>query len=211
MSTARKYAFNQPSMSPGSRRHCYAAINILWGRMRPDLHSESKEIVRDERLAWITSFLQLARPLSSTTKLTDGQIGLLLGEMRRMSGTKSGTKPKHLTDTNVVQIADYKKSSATNKKSDAEIIHLAGDAQIYTLEKLETYIGWTAEQRENYLKPRFGAGNFRMLQFKQANALMMQMLNIAAHKDLKATGKKTGRAENAKYIPVLKKKLQIGD
>ena len=208
MSTARKYAFNSHSISPESRRAAYAAININWLQMRPDLRFESKEIIRDERLAWISSFLQLARPLESTTKLTDGQIGLLLDEMRRMTGTVAETKPKQLTGTNVVQLSDYKKPE-TSSPGSAEIKHLTGEAQSYTLEKLEKYIGWTAEQRENYLKPRFGAGNFRMLQFKQANALMMQMLNIAAQKDLKAQGKKTGRAENAKYIPILKKKLQI--
>ena len=209
MSTARKYASNQRSMSVESRRASYAAININWLQMRPDLRFESKEIIREERLAWITSLLDLARPLSSLTKLTDGQIGIVMDEMRRMTGTKSEPKPKPpQTRGNVVQLSDYKKNTP-KVKSEAEIKHLTSEEQLFTLEKLETYIGWTTQQRENYLRPRFGPANFQMLTFQQANALMIQLLNIAAHKDLKAMGKKTGRTENAKYIPTLKKKLGV--
>ena len=61
MTTARKRNFNGRSMSRQSRYKAYAAINILWGKMRPDLKFEDKDIVRDERLFWIAAFLNLKK------------------------------------------------------------------------------------------------------------------------------------------------------
>lgn len=210
MSTARKYAVNNRSMSAESRRSAYGKINILWKQMRPDLHFETKDIVREERLAWIASFLGLKR-LESTTTLTDGQIGKVLDEMQKMSGQASiKTQKSNTKFQNNVIFGNPEKVSSNG----ADVIHLTSKEQLFTLEKLETYLGWTAERREKYLKPRFKAVSFQMLKFAQANALMIQMLNIAAHKDLKnkhGRDAKITRQMTAKYIPGLKRKLQIGD
>ncbi len=77
MAAARKQSFNDRSMSRQSRNKSYAAVNILWKKMRPDLTGEDKDINRDERLNWIARFLNLDG-LDSTTSLSDAQIGLLL-------------------------------------------------------------------------------------------------------------------------------------
>ncbi len=207
MSAGRKYAFSNRSMSVESRRSAYGKINILWKQMRPDLHFETKDVVREERLAWIASLLGLKR-LESTTTLTDGQIGLVLDEMQKMSGQAS-KQPENNT-----KFKQFNNSinSDIPPSSGADVIHLTSKEQLYTLEKLETHIGWTAERREKYLKPRFNRTNFKMLKFAQANALTIQMLNIAAHKDLKqkhGSDTKITRQMTAKYIPVLKRKLDI--
>lgn len=216
MSTARKYNANARSMSPESRRAAYGKINIVWLQMRPDLKFEDKDTIRDERLAWITSLLSLARPLGSTTELTDGQIGLVLDEMQKMTGVntnptafrreKAQVEREH---ENVVNIADYRRlhePEATN----AEITHLSGEAQVFTINKLVGAIGWSEEHFREFLFRKFRRRSPRMLTFKDCNSLTMILLTIAADKELRAQGHaKISRAMTAKYIPVLKKKLQI--
>lgn len=200
MATAKKQTFNGRSMSVEARNSAYGAINILWAKMRPDLAGEDKDTIRAERLAWIAQFLNLKGELKSTTKLSDSQIGLILEEMRRMTGDVKQQKPK-ARSLGIVQ---------TVPGGGAEIVHLASSEQVYALDLLEKHLGWTVERREDYLMPRFRRRNFRTLTFDQATALTMQMLTIAAHKDLKAQGKtKISRAQIAKYIPTLKKKLGI--
>lgn len=205
MTTARKYAFNNNSMSRESRSRAYAAINILWNQMRPDLRFEAKSDVRDERLAWIASFLGLKK-LDSTTKLTDGQIGKVLDEMKRMTGQASTKKPESNTKFQFFNNSIISKNAPSDG---AEVIHLATEAQQFTARKLFDFLGWSVERKEEFLRDRFNCPNVPMLTFKKANALLMILLNTAAHVDLKAKGKKTGRAETAKHIPILKKKLQI--
>lgn len=211
MSTARKYTAIQRSMSPESRRSAYAAININWLQMRPDLRFESKEFIRDERLAWMTNFLQLRSPLASTVELSDKQLGLILEERRRMTGTrpKAEQPAARPSDTNVVQLADYKKP-ATDESTGADIAHLAGEAQIYTINKIVGFIGWSEEGFRDFLFKKFRRRSPRMLNFKDANSLTMILLTIAADKELRAHGKrKITRQMTAEYIPVLKRKLEI--
>ena len=205
MSTARKYANNQRPMSAQSRNGSYAAININWQQMRPDLKFESKEIVREEMLSWIAGFLDLKK-LDSIKDLTDGNIGRVLEEMKRMTGT-APTKPKKEFSTPFGR----GQIRSVPPPSGAEVIHLATEEQQFTAQKLFDFLGWNVERKEEFLRDRFKCPNVRMLTFKKANSLMMILLNISAHVDLKAKGKKTGRTETAKHIGFIKKKLQIGD
>ncbi|MDQ3132419.1 MAG: hypothetical protein M3Q99_16855 [Acidobacteriota bacterium] len=207
MPSARKYTSNQPSMSRQSRGRAYAAINILWQQMRPDLRFEDKDVIRDERLSWIGDFLGLEK-LDSTTKLSDKQIGMLLEEMKRLTGQASKT-PENNTKFGKSQNIN---NSENAQPDGAEIIHLAGEEQIYTINKLVGSIGWTEDGFREFLFQKFRRRSPRMLTFKKANSLMMILLNIAADKHLRAQGKtKISRQMTAEYIPVLKRKLQIGD
>jgi hypothetical protein len=202
MSTARKYAYNGRSMSQQSRNGAYAAMNIMWLQMRPDLQWESKDVIREERLIWIQTFLGLKRGLKSTTDLNDKQIGVVLEEMRRLTGTSS-PKPNN---TPFGKKPDLKIPSCG-----ADVIHLASEEQQFTARKLFEFLGWNVERIEEFLRDRFNCPNVAMLRFNKANSLMMILLNIAAHADLKAKGLPTGRAATAKHIKFIKKKLQIGD
>lgn len=215
MSTARKYRSNQRSMSRQSRNSAYAAINILWNQMRPDLRFEAKDVVREERLAWIASFLRLKK-LDSTTKLSDGQIGKVLDEMKRLTGQVSkpqeiNTKSQFSTNLRLVENPNVNVSTIyLHSENSAEIIHLASEEQIFTINKLVGTIGWTEEGFREFLFQKFQRRSPRMLTFKNANSLMMILLNIAADKELRAQGKtKISRKMTAEYIPILKKKLQI--
>lgn len=207
MATAKKQPFNNYSMSRESRSKAYGKINILWKQMRSDLRFEDKDTIRDERLTWIAEFLGLKK-LDSTTKLSDKQIGLVVEEMMRLTGQAPKTRqnaPKS-QPSGILSVVE------TSSTGGAEIIHLTTPEQLFTLEKLEAHIGWTVEQRENYLKPRFKRTNFRTLKFAQANALIMQLMTIGTQKDLKlilGPGNSISREEIKKYIPILKKKLEI--
>ncbi len=232
MSTARKYNANQRSMSRQSRNGAYAALNILFKQMRPDLDLEDKDTIRAERLKWIKNFLGL-RKLESTTDISDPQIGRVLEEMRRLTGkaNESAFRKIHKIpeSTDLVSIIPHDVRQRAKLRQEeliaegklvryeppaggAEIFHLSSPEQRFTLRKLEDYLGWTPERRANFLKPRFKATTFEMLRFDQATALTIQMLNIAAHRDLKKSlgaDVKISRKMTAKYIPVLKQKLGI--
>ncbi len=203
MSTARKYAVNNRPMSHDSHNRAIAAIQILWKQMRADLRFD-KEALREERLIWIADFLGLKRELKSITDLSDKQLGIVLEEMRRLS-CQNSTCAKSQVSTNL-RIVE------TTQSSGADVVHLAGEAQLFTINKLVGFIGWSEEGFRDFLFEKFRRRTPRMLTFKKANSLMMILLNIAADKQLRAQGKtKITRQMTAEYIPVLKRKLQIGD
>ncbi len=200
MSTARQYIFNDALMAHDSRRRAIAAIQILWKQMRSDLHFD-KETLREERLVWIAEFLALKRELKSITDLSDKQRGIVLEEMRRLTGQASKT-PESTTKFANPRIA--------NNPQSADVVHLAGEAQVFTINKLVGCIGWSEEGFRDFLFEKFRRRSPRMLTFKKANSLMMILFNIAADKELRAQGKtKISRQMTAEYIPVLKKKLEI--
>lgn len=200
MSAARKFAVANTKFTPDARKRAIAAIQIMWQQMRPDLHGD-RDALREERLVWISSFLDLKKPVDSITNLSDGQIGLVLEEMKRLTGN---TKSKTVGDARFRQPRPASLSSAG-----ADIIHLATEEQQFTAQKLFDFLAWSVEKKEQFLRERFNCPNVRMLRFEKANALMMILLNIAAHVDLKAKNRKTGRAETAKHIGVIKRKLNI--
>ncbi|HQU82982.1 MAG TPA: hypothetical protein PKY59_07660 [Pyrinomonadaceae bacterium] len=202
MATARKFAVANKPMSPDSRKRAIAAIQIMWQQMRPDLHGD-RDGLREERLIWISSFLDLKKPITSVTKLSDGQIGVLLEEMKRLTGN---AKPKSGGD---VRFARPRPALAS--PSGAKIIHLATEEQEFTAQKIFDFLGWNVVKKEQFLMERFKCPNVRMLRYEKAHSLMMILLNIAAHADLKSKGRKTGRAETAKHIKVIKRQLKIGD
>lgn len=213
-------AFKKGSENTDSRRSAIAAIQICWKKMRPDL-AHDKELDRDERLAWIADYLDLKK-LNSITDLSNSNLFDVAGHMKELTGSgKQQHRParRPVERLKVAGGAEVITFPGNQKKVDpaaaggtgAEISHTATPEQIYTLEKLQGYLGWSAEGMARFMKQRFKTDAFQMLRFKQAHALTMQLLNIAAHADLKKTnpGSKISRSDTAQYIPKLKRKLQI--
>lgn len=206
--------------STDSRRSAIAAIQICWKKMRPDL-SHDKELDREERLAWIAQYLGLKK-LGSITDLSDTDLFSTAGRMKELTGSskpqpRPARKPvERLTVSGGAEIIQF---PGTRNVVDlepaagggADVDHSATPEQIYTLEKLHTYIGWSAEGMAKFMKARFKTEVFQMLRYKQAHALTMLLLNIAAHQDLKKLdpSASVSRADTAKYIPKLKRKLRI--
>lgn len=199
------------------RSRAYAAINICWKQM-------SGGNDREERLAWIAEFLDLKTELRSASSLSDEQLGLVAGEMKRLTGnaTAPQRRPERsaAADGNVVR-ANFGRESNTRPER-RETVFLASKEQAFTLEKLQAHLGWQDADVQAYLAKRFkwakAAGkparfSFAMLTFKQATAATNALLHIAAHRYLKVSvgdGIKVGRADVEKTIPFIKKELGIG-
>lgn len=200
MSLARKHAFNSRSISPESRGKMIAAIQICWKQLRQDLHGDA-DALREERLIWVTDLLHLKHQIHSIKGLSDGQLGAVLDELHRLTQS-----PTASAQTAVAKVVTMPHGGG------AEIIHLSSEAQLYTINILLNFVGWTAARKQSYLKTRWRTTSERMLTHKQCNSFVMHLLNIAAHKDLKQIhGKdvKISRKMTGAHIPVLKKKLGI--
>ncbi len=151
------------------------------------------------------------RTIKSLTDLSDDELGMILDKMRGSGSALSAPKKAVAGGSKFVPVI-VAKTEAASPIGGAEIMHLASSEQVFTLEKLQAHIEWTSEQTANYLSKRFKRTGFRTLLFEQANRLTIQMLNIAAHRDLKKQhGKdvKISRKMTAAYIPELKRRLDI--
>lgn len=214
MTAARKQAFN--------RNAAIASIQINWKRMCQDLAFDDS---REERLSWISKFLGLGY-LASLTDLDDRQLGAVAGEMKRLTGqssqttqstqTRVSTSPMPST-SNVVEGSFGKERS---EDGDHKTVFLASPEQIYTLDKLQQYLKWSPSDVFDFIKKRVLKGaarlsgsvpNFHMLTFRQATVATNALLHVAGHRDLKLRngGKPVSRKDLNKYIPVLKRELQI--
>lgn len=200
MSAARKSSFN--------RSAAIAAIQISWKKISPGGD-------RDERLAWIADYLRIDE-LESVTDLTDAQLGSVAGEMKRLTGHTS--QPRQTSTTRASSpgsnvVAGNFDRETDGGRGDHETIHLASPEQVFTLEKISDYMKLTVPEREGLFKRRRWPQSFRMLTFRQATEATNLLLHVAAHQDLKARsgGQPVSRKEINKYIPLLKKQLQIGE
>jgi hypothetical protein len=215
---AAQRAFNNRLATARWRHAAYGSININWKKMNPDL---DRDDLRAERLAWISYFLGIPT-VESITQLNDTQLGLVAGEMKRLVGIPSSKfqvpsqKPKAKdqkpTAGSVVAFPATAASAAAADSDPGEVSFASSHEQVYTLEKLEAYLRWPAEDMAAFLRKRFKCSSFAMLRFKQATSCTHQLLMIAAHRDLKqrhGKDKPVSRAAIAKYIPLLKAELGI--
>lgn len=208
MSTARKYAFNnRRTFAPQARKGMIASFQIEWKNLRKDLHGDN-EALREERLIWINDKLNLKRPVKSLTELTDGQLAYVLDDLRTLTGTKVNLSGR---EKGQIEREHLNADKRINFTGGADVIHLASEEQQFTARKLFEFLGWNIERIEEFLRDRFNCPNVAMLRFEKANSLLMILLNIAAHADLKSKGRPTGRAATSKHIKFIKTRLNIGD
>jgi len=215
MTAARKRAFK--GNSAAWRPAAYASISANFKKMFPDAD-------RDERLAWIVEYLGI-KVLASMTDLTDEQLGAVAGEMKRLTGHASQAAQSSAVAArsgNVVQ-GEFGKAAhdaETETPTDGETVFLASPEQIYTLDKLQQYLKWSPSDVFEFVRKRVLRGNarltgsvpnFHMLTFKQATTAVNALLHVAGHRDLKIRGgdRPVSRVEVNKYIPILKRELQI--
>ena len=199
--TARKLNVNPVS---NLRQKMIAAVNIEYKSFNP--YVEDKETHRAARLDFVSRILNLRRPCKSITDLSDKQLGLVLDELRLQNGQQASKTPESNTDLRFSQ-----KSKNPVPEGGAEVVHLASEEQVFTINKLVSFIGWSEEHFREFLFKKCRRRSPRMLTFKKANGLTMILLNIAADKDLIASGavRPISRAQIAEHIQIVKKKLQI--
>ncbi len=203
--TLRKLKKYQQTESYGSRNGAIAAVQINWKKMSPDGD-------RDERLAWVSEFLD--REVHSLTDLTDQQLGAVAGEMKRLTGTPSTVVSRKFPSSGNVVEGNFDRNDAKLQTPNSQTTFLASEDQIFTLDKLQQYLGWPAESMAGFIRNQLrivSKASFRQLTFKQATKATMILLKIAGHRDLKKRngGKPVSRTELNKYIPHLKAELRI--
>ncbi|MGH9942459.1 MAG: hypothetical protein ACRD9R_08905 [Pyrinomonadaceae bacterium] len=195
MSVARhQFCSTSPSPERSPRHKMLGAIHIEWHKQRPDLHLD-KEGEREERLQFITEVLKLKRPLRSMRSLTDSELCKVLDALRlrrgqpRLNGYTPPVKPE---------------------PEEKVVHHLASAEQVFTIRKLFENLEWTEGYRQRFLDLRFQRENPAHLTPRQANSLVMILLNIAASRELKEQGQqRVSRAEIGKVIPAIKARLGI--
>ncbi|HQZ81613.1 MAG TPA: hypothetical protein PLR83_00205 [Pyrinomonadaceae bacterium] len=205
------------------RTKAYAAINICWKQLAG---REGSEADREARLSWITEFLDLANPLGSLSDLSDEHLGLVAGELKRLTGytdpkpIQSYVPRKRAEAGNVVR-AHFGQGKSGTQPRPRETVFLSSHEQVYTLDKLQRYLTWSDADVQKYLAKRFPWASaiaasptlsYKRLTFRQATALVNALLHIAAHRDLKRRthdDRPVTRAEVENYLKVLKQELDI--
>jgi hypothetical protein len=173
-----------------------AALQIEWKKFYRGDQGES----RDARLDWLTYKLRLKRPLESTRDLSDRQIGLALDELRKAQ--------RYPMLPNAEQL--YRSPVAEAREANAKIIHLASDAQVYTIQVLFHDLGWSPAGQRKFLEARYKHGTAALLKPRQAHSLIAILLNIIASRDLKTAGySKITRAQMVAHVPEVKQRLGI--
>lgn len=182
----------QKKQQPNGRSRIIAAIHAEWHRLRPDLLPDES---RAERLAFISHILRRRHPVRSMCELTTHELLFVLDALHRVKDRISGRTP-----------------TANTIKTDtqAEVIHLASAEQAWAIERLFVHLGWTPQQRHDFLVKRFRHANVRMLTPQQANSLFMILATIAAARDIKRRGARVvSRSMIRAEIPHLKARLGI--
>lgn len=202
----------------GTRREtrvkAIAKIQILWKQRRPDLWDADES--RRARLEFCGEALGLKAPPATLADLSDEQLGRVIEALKAVdSGQRAVDSGLRVvgSDKPAMQRVARKDACAPRVASGGEVVHLAGTEQVWAIERVSEYLEWPPTKREEYTKKRFGRASARMLTSRQAWALMMQLLTIAASSDLKRErGREAtiSREEIRRYIPELKEKLGIG-
>ena len=201
----RHYSTKQPNEM---RRKMMAKINIEFPKLRPDLRHSTEEL-REERLFFCQQVLGLRVVPSSLRDLTDKQLGRVIEAIKRER--TNPPLPGYASHSLRQSGHSCEAKDMTPGNETAEIIHLAGPEQVWAINRVMDHLGWSAEGRARFLKPRFNRENPALLKPKEANSLLMILLNIAASNSLKRDGKvvKVTRAMIRHHIPTLKKELGI--
>jgi hypothetical protein len=176
-----------------------AAIHIKFRQVRRDLSYATEGEIREERLAFINDTLRLKREVTSMRDCTDRQLGLVLDALAKLE-----TQPT-LPDSRAIV------PKGTADTAGAEVFHLASSEQLHGITKLLDFLRWGTEARANFIHKRFKRTAPAMLSQKQANALTMILLTIAAAREVKG---RTGAARVSRKmiqaaIPSLKAQLGI--
>lgn len=210
MSTRQATIRDYPQKDAGEQRNkMLAKIHIEFPKLRPDLRHSAEEM-RLERLAFCARVLGLRKSLDSLRRLTNKQLGRVIEAIKEQKpqGVLPGGAPRQFRGVD----RDAEVTPAGKSCGPAEIVHLAGPEQVWAIDRVFEYLGWSKESQSRFMEKRYGRSVARMLSPRDANSLLMILFNMAASKDLKAargTDQKIPRRDIGRYIPHLKHKLGI--
>lgn len=190
-----------PAKKPDARAQTLRAIHATWRKVCP-LDGEE---LRDARLVFATNALGLKKSLTSTSKLSQSQLGRILDKMRELE------RAPVLPGVEGVCTAVSARPSRL-PGGEGEVHHLATDAQVGAINKLIHHLGWSAIGAQAFIAQRYRRDSARLLTPAQANALTMILFNIAASKAIKSRPGFEGKVTRQMIrmeIPRLKQELGI--
>ncbi|HKO43367.1 MAG TPA: phage protein GemA/Gp16 family protein [Pyrinomonadaceae bacterium] len=206
MQLARQSTFKneKPARSKKDvRAATIAAIHVTWKKLRRDLKGDADEL-REQRLAFMSRVLNCE--VKSTRDLTPAKLGKVLDAMRELERAPTLPGVSSLKS----QVPSKEPETWDLRPETAEIVHLATEAQVATIEKLFKHLGWGLEAIEGFTEKRFKVKSYRMLTPAKANSLTMILLNIAASNALRKRGmQRVSRRMIAIEIPSIKRLLNI--
>lgn len=189
----------EPRAERPPRARMIAAIHIRFKQVRRDLRGSSETEIREERLAFINQTLNLKHPVSSMRDLTDRRLGLVLDRLNQLLAQPPLPNSRAVT------------TPQTEGSGGAEIVHLASAEQVYIINKLIGFLGWSPAASEKFISQRFKSKTPNMLSQKQAQSLIMILLYIAAARSIKerTSAARVSRKMIQAEIPELKARLGV--
>ncbi len=192
------------------RKAMLARINIEFPKTRPDLRHSPDE-VKEALYDLCTAALNKKERVTSLRKLTDKELG------RVIEAIKDCLRQPQLPNSNVVKISQRRGLSCGieqmgTAETEAEIIHLSGEEQVWAINQVFGFLKWGKEAREGFMRRRFNRTSPSMLSPADANSLLYILMRIAARKILtdEEGFKKPNQQQIASRIPAVKQQLGIG-
>jgi len=207
MQTASQKAF-KPKRALSVRTQTIRAIHATWRKVCFDLEDDE---LRDARIAFINNTLKFDPPIESMRdkRMTGKRLGHVLDEMRVLE--RGNLLPFERLLAADRRPAQQPTSVDGHPSPEAEIHHLATNAQVEVIQKLIQHLAWSAIGKQAFLTKNFRRESERMLTPAQANSCTYILLRIAAAKSIKQTRnvKHVSSSMIREEIPKLKERLGI--
>jgi len=208
-----------------------AKIQIEFPKLRPDLDPQTDAAeLRAARLEFCREGANLSRVPASLTSLKDWQLKLVLDRLTEARARQTEPSASNGSQSRVVKLipkdglttvassdsgvscgVSPNPQSAIRNPQSGEVIHLAGTEQTWAINRVLEYLDWDESRRAKYILSRFGTNSEKRLKPYQAKSLLVQLLTMAAHRDLRISGKEgpIGRDQTLAEIPNVKRRLGI--
>jgi hypothetical protein len=149
--------------------------------LRPDLRHDT-EGLKQARLDFATHALKRRVPLTSMKGLNEFQLG------RVIEAIKFEMRTPVLPGANVIlmplPLAAAPAESDTADTS-AEVIHLAGNEQVWAIERILDHLAWSNKGRKEFFNRMWKVTSPRQLKHAQAGAAFVILLNIGVSNEIK--------------------------
>lgn len=194
------------------RQKMLGFIHVNFPRLRPDLR-HSTEDMKEARLAFCTEVLGLRAPLVSCARLHNRQLEKVIEAIKRQLPQERLPGVEYKRDAVASVNSRPKPTSCTAKDMrSGEVIHLAGNEQVWAIERVIEHLGWSPEGTEEFFQNQFKVSTPKMLKTKAANTALYVLLRSAAWKALRAEKGKDAKIDNEtlnRRIRIIKMNLGI--
>jgi len=189
------------------RQSRFAKINATWKQLRPDLRGADE--LREARLEFAEQVLGCG-PIGSFSDLTIPELDRVIAAMMKSAQASLPGDRGQVTGDRVTR-GNFGLSPVTSNLSPS-VVHLASKEEVWAIEQVLGYLGWTEEGRRGFFQKNFRRPSAHMLKPRQAKSAISILLSIAASKDIKkreGENTKVSRGMMRAEMPALKKRIGI--